>query len=108
MHWESYLLLQDLKKEKNKNKKNVINEIICDFSLGVGSVPEPVVKASRQPSVLHGSDYLGRSLVPLSVTVKEDLISAVSTGFWSPVSLDWERERRLHLLGGKCFCSTLS
>lgn len=105
MHWESYLLLQDL-----KGKKYLFWEITCDFFLGVGSAPLPVVKSGRQPSVLHGYDYLQEVVVLLllSVTVKEVLISTVSIGFWSPTFLDQEGERRLCLLGGKCFCPILS
>lgn len=43
VHWESYFLLQDLKKEK----KNCFCEITCDFSLDPGSAPLPVVKSGR-------------------------------------------------------------
>lgn len=47
-------------------------------------------------------------LLLLFVTVKEVLLSIVSTDFWSPTFLKQDRERRLCVLGGKSICPILS
>jgi len=108
VHWESYLLLQNLKKEKNQI--NSFCEIIYDLFLSPDSAPLSIIKSGRQLSVLHGCDYLARSHGLTATLSRCKGSSDINSKHWllEFYFLRLGGETRLCLLGGKCFCLVLS